>query len=262
MLKKNLLKDLLLGASVVVGTSFFCVEYAYSQNYANQERAEAAKAHYRRARILLTEAMKEFDQGRSIAKPDLIINSEEWRARVGESTNDLNKVIDPRPRIERGGVRMSDNIKITQPGKKKPEVKKEEVRKSSVQVIEDIGDELEDLLKDATELESKPKASSVVTEQEDKKEESSKPEEVKAKKDDWGLEKGDETKIVLDEVGIDVSKEDVATAKEEEENREIVADDEEIEDDLNRYLREVDESDPLENDVSTDPELPSVEDFK
>ena len=82
---------------------------ASAQNYASLERAEAAKGHYARARTLLVEAIEEFERGRRIASPDMLLDSEEWRLNMISRTEELNRVLDPQPRVTRSGVRFRAN---------------------------------------------------------------------------------------------------------------------------------------------------------
>src|SRR5262245_14377507 len=46
------------------------------QYYAGDERSAAAMGHYARAKTMLVEALAEFERGRSIARPDLLIDPE------------------------------------------------------------------------------------------------------------------------------------------------------------------------------------------
>jgi hypothetical protein len=73
-------------------------------SYASKERSTIARAHMSRARTLLVEALAEFEEGKKYARPDLLLDSEDWRLRVVSLTEQLNRVIDPRPRITREGA--------------------------------------------------------------------------------------------------------------------------------------------------------------
>lgn len=96
--------------------------------YAGKERSTVAKAHMSRARTLLVEALEEFEEARKFARPDLLLDSEDWRLRVISLTEQLNRVIDPRPRITREGAvfrvpprlvkRERDNLPIVADGAK------------------------------------------------------------------------------------------------------------------------------------------------
>jgi len=82
---------------------------AAESNYASVERREAAVGHYSRARALLVEALREFEAGRKIARPDMLLDSEEWRISVVSRTEELNRVLDPKPRVSKSGVYFSAN---------------------------------------------------------------------------------------------------------------------------------------------------------
>jgi len=75
-------------------------------DYASPERQEAALGHYARARALLVEALAEFEEARAVARPDMLIDPEEWRLMVISKTEDLNRLLDPQPRVTRSGVRF------------------------------------------------------------------------------------------------------------------------------------------------------------
>lgn len=77
--------------------------------YAGVERTQAAIGHYSRARTLLVEAMREFDAGKEIARPDLILNSETWKAGVSARADELSHVISPQGRETTGGVRFKES---------------------------------------------------------------------------------------------------------------------------------------------------------
>lgn len=90
---------LLVNLALVVGVE--------AQQYgASPERTAAALGHYARARALLVEALAEFEQGKKLARPDLLIDSEEWRLDVISRTEELNRVLDPQPRVTRSGIRF------------------------------------------------------------------------------------------------------------------------------------------------------------
>lgn len=77
--------------------------------YAGPERTQAAIGHYARARTLLVEAMREFDAGKEIARPDLILNSETWKAGVSARADELGHVIAPEARETTGGTRFKES---------------------------------------------------------------------------------------------------------------------------------------------------------
>jgi len=93
-------------SSPVSGSS---VQTAAMGEYAGAERTQAAVGHYARARALLVEAMREFDAGKDIARPDLILNSETWKAGVSARADELAHVISPEGRETAGGTRFKEN---------------------------------------------------------------------------------------------------------------------------------------------------------
>ena len=79
---------------------------AIADEYASPERTAAAVGHYARARSLLVQALDEFEQGRKIARPDLLLDSEEFRISLVSRAEELNRVLDPQPKVTRSGVRF------------------------------------------------------------------------------------------------------------------------------------------------------------
>lgn len=90
--------------------AFLCVSFGFfgvadAQSYASSERSAAALGHYARARAMLIEALAEFEEGKRLANPDLLIDSEQWRLTVVSRAEELNRVLDPKPKVTRSGVR-------------------------------------------------------------------------------------------------------------------------------------------------------------
>ncbi len=73
---------------------------------ASGERLAEATGHYARSRALLLQSLREFDRARVIARPDSLINSEEWRNTLLGRAEDLEKILSPQPRASAGGVRF------------------------------------------------------------------------------------------------------------------------------------------------------------
>jgi hypothetical protein len=92
-------------AAAAFGASALTVT-ARADEYASPERTAAAVGHYARARSLLLQALDEFEQGRKIARPDLLLDSEEFRISVVSRAEELNRVLDPQPKVTRSGVRF------------------------------------------------------------------------------------------------------------------------------------------------------------
>jgi len=71
-----------------------------------------AMGHYSRARTLLIKAIQEFDLGNSTASPEAILDSAAWRKEVISRAQDLERVLDPQPRITKGGVRFEADSRL------------------------------------------------------------------------------------------------------------------------------------------------------
>lgn len=89
---------------LIAGISCFSSAVSADQQYASRERATIARAHVSRARALLVEALAEFEESKKYARPDMLIDSEDWRLRVISLTEQLNRVVDPKPRVTREGA--------------------------------------------------------------------------------------------------------------------------------------------------------------
>jgi hypothetical protein len=72
----------------------------------------AATGHYARARSLLVAALREFDSGLKLAKPDAILNSKEWRADLIARAEDLERILAPQARASRFGVRFEADPRL------------------------------------------------------------------------------------------------------------------------------------------------------
>jgi hypothetical protein len=99
-------------------------EPAAPASFASPERVQAATGHYARAQKLLLEAMKEFDAGRKIARPDLVVNPEQWRGSVSAKADELSRLVSPQSRETAGGNRYRESSALLNQGylKKKPPV--------------------------------------------------------------------------------------------------------------------------------------------
>ena len=85
---------------------------------ASGERLASAVGHYARARSLLIAAVNEFDKGYKIANPEAILDSKEWRATLIDRADELRKILDPQPRVTRGGVKFdADSRLLNEAGK-------------------------------------------------------------------------------------------------------------------------------------------------
>lgn len=80
-------------------------------------KAEAV-AHYARSRALLVKAITEFDKARSLAKPDELLDATKWRNTLIDRAEDLEKVLDPQPRVTRGGIYFEADSRLLPEAKK------------------------------------------------------------------------------------------------------------------------------------------------
>lgn len=89
---------------VLLGSCLMSTQCLAEQQYASRERATVARAHISRARSLMVEALAEFEESKKYARPDMLIDSEDWRLRVISLTEQLNRIVDPKPRVTREGA--------------------------------------------------------------------------------------------------------------------------------------------------------------
>jgi len=108
MLKYQLcIKDIVICLSLLLLSAYN--NPASAQTFASVERHNIAIGHYARARALLVEALAEFEEGRHVAQPDLLLDTERWRSSVISRTEELNRLLDPQPRVTRSGVQFKAN---------------------------------------------------------------------------------------------------------------------------------------------------------
>lgn len=104
----------------------FCVSDASAQAREKlvngSERETVAIGHFARARALLIEALAEFEKGKTISDPSLIIDTERWRGSIVLRAEELNRVVAPKPRITRQGISYEANSQLT--GFDKPSAQK------------------------------------------------------------------------------------------------------------------------------------------
>lgn len=103
---------------IYVVSALFCMVLALksgqavAEGSASSERTEVAVGHYARARSLLIEALEEFETGRRIARPDLLVDPDAWKLSVTSRAEELDKILSPQPRLTRAGTRFNANNKI------------------------------------------------------------------------------------------------------------------------------------------------------
>lgn len=71
-----------------------------------------AVGHYARARTLLVAAIREFDKANQMVNPDAVLDSNQWRKSLLERTSDLERILDPQPRVSASGVRFDSTPKL------------------------------------------------------------------------------------------------------------------------------------------------------
>ncbi|MCC6953079.1 MAG: hypothetical protein IT290_03080 [Deltaproteobacteria bacterium] len=86
---------------------------AGSAGMMDPERRAASLAHYARARTMLLESLAEFERARDIARPDLLIDGEQWRNNVISRAQELDRVLNPQPRSVAGGVALPNASSLT-----------------------------------------------------------------------------------------------------------------------------------------------------
>ena len=96
---------------------------ARAEEFVGIERAEGDKlseatGHYARARSLLIAALREFDAGYKLANPNVLLNSAQWRATLVDRAQELDRVLDPQPRVSRTGVRFQTDTRLLNEAKK------------------------------------------------------------------------------------------------------------------------------------------------
>lgn len=79
------------------------------------EVRSAAIGHYARARSLLIAAIREFDNGYKLAKPDAILNSKEWRSDVISRAEDLERVLAPQAKASKFSVKYEADPRLLAP---------------------------------------------------------------------------------------------------------------------------------------------------
>lgn len=126
VISKNLRISFFL-PTFVIPILLLCTTGAYAQAREKlvngSERESAAIGHFARARALLIEAIAEFELGKSISDPSLIIDTERWRGNIVLRAEELNRVVAPKPKITRQGIEYGENsqlIGFDRPSAQKP----------------------------------------------------------------------------------------------------------------------------------------------
>lgn len=110
---------ILLSAALFMASRPVSAEVRHSSlGDASQEELAEAAGHYARARALLIAAVNEFDRGRKVAKPDDLIEPAKWRSSLLDRAEDLERLLDPQPRVTKGGVRFEADPRLLPEAKK------------------------------------------------------------------------------------------------------------------------------------------------
>ena len=122
------MKKVFLGIAIVLAIP----SAGLADQVASEERAAAAVGHYARARAMVVEALAEFEEGRKLAQPDILVDPESWRLSVISRTEDLNRLLDPQPRVTRSGVRFNSSSLRVRREKEQPAVPADGPKASNV----------------------------------------------------------------------------------------------------------------------------------
>jgi hypothetical protein len=114
----KVMKNLVIKLSVLGGLvaalflqSPTCQAQEFNGAATEQETARAI-GHYTRARSLLLAALREFDAGTRVAELPTLIDPSGWRGTVAERAHELERVLDPQPRVTSGGVSFSPDRRL------------------------------------------------------------------------------------------------------------------------------------------------------
>lgn len=76
------------------------------------ENLAAAIGHYARSRSLLIEAVREFDRATRLADPNALLDTKRWRASLVDRTQELDRILDPQPRVTKGGIKYKADKRL------------------------------------------------------------------------------------------------------------------------------------------------------
>jgi hypothetical protein len=85
---------------------------APGQEEASPQQVARAVGHYARARSFILSAIREFDEGRKTAEPSTLMNPDSWRSSLADRARDLERVLDPQPRITSEGVKFQGDPRM------------------------------------------------------------------------------------------------------------------------------------------------------
>ena len=99
-------------AALAICTEAVSERPALPLGQASPEIMAEASGHYARSRSLLIAAIREFDAGRRIAKPDDLLDPAKWRNTLADRAEDLERLLDPQPRVTEGGIKYSADPRL------------------------------------------------------------------------------------------------------------------------------------------------------
>ena len=99
-------------SAVALGPSPARAQGGQTLGAASPEVAAEAVAHYARSRALLVSALHEFDTARKLAKPDELLDSAKWRNTLIDRAEYLERVLDPQPRVTKGGIKFQADSRL------------------------------------------------------------------------------------------------------------------------------------------------------
>lgn len=79
---------------------------------AKGEKLSKAAGYFGRARSLLLAAVEEFDKGVALVDPSALLDIPTWRSGVTTRIDELGRVLDPQPRVSKGGARYEPQQKL------------------------------------------------------------------------------------------------------------------------------------------------------
>lgn len=79
---------------------------------AKGEELATAMGHYGRSRSLLIAAIREFDKGVGKASPEALLDTAAWRKSLIERAKDLERVLDPQPRVTTSGIKYEADPRL------------------------------------------------------------------------------------------------------------------------------------------------------
>ena len=103
---------------LVIVPQTLLAEDASSIEKAQGEDLSVAMGHYARSRSLLIAALQEFDSGLKLADPKIILDTKQWRNSLIERAEELERVLDPQPRVSGRGAKYNAQKRLLNEAKR------------------------------------------------------------------------------------------------------------------------------------------------